>query len=53
MEISSATELSGDFQDYMRLKRDLMERPRVEKTDPLSLYLDTMNAVYGQSGSRK
>jgi hypothetical protein len=53
MEISSATELSGDFQDYMRLKRDLMERPRVEKTDPLSLYLDTMDAVYGQSGSRK
>lgn len=53
MEISRATELSGSFQDYMRLKQELKERPRVEKTDPLSLYLDTMDAVYGRTKGSK
>ncbi|MGE9270742.1 MAG: hypothetical protein ACQKBU_08050, partial [Verrucomicrobiales bacterium] len=45
-EISGATHLSGDFRDYMRLKAELKERPRVQKSDPISLYLDTMESVY-------
>lgn len=53
MEISRATELSGSFTDYMRLKKELKERPRVEKKDPLSLYLDTMDAVYGRDRGSK
>lgn len=53
MEISSATELSGSFADYMRLKQELKERPRVEKNDSISRYLDTLEAVYGRSKGQK
>jgi len=53
MEISSATELSGSFEDYMRLKRELKERPRVVKEDSISRYLDTLETVYERSSGQK
>ncbi len=52
MEIAGASELSGSFEDYLRLKRDLEERPRVEKKDPVSAYLDRMEAVYEPRNAR-
>ncbi len=52
MEIAGASELSGSFDDYLRLKRDLAERPRVEKKDPVSGYLDRMEAVYESKPGR-
>ncbi|MBK1827126.1 hypothetical protein [Haloferula rosea] len=53
MEIAGATELSGSFDDYMRLKQELKEKPRVVKDDPVSKYLDTLEAVYERNRSRK
>lgn len=50
-EIAGATELSGSFDDYLRLKRDLAERPRVEKKDSISSYLDRMEKVYEPSNT--
>lgn len=52
LEIAGATELSGSFDDYLRLKRELAERPRVEKTDAISGYLDRLDAVYQAKSSR-
>jgi hypothetical protein len=45
-EIADATELSGSFEDYIRLIDELKERPRPEREDPISKYLDTMERVY-------
>lgn len=46
MEIKGATEISGSFEDYLLLKERLKERKRVVRTDPLSRYLEAMDAVY-------
>jgi hypothetical protein len=53
MEISAATELSGSFEDYIRLIDDLKERPRPKREDPISNYLDTLEKVYTRPGRRK
>lgn len=53
MEIDGANELSGDFDDYMRLKRELREKPRVERDDPISNYLDKMDRLYERRDGRK
>lgn len=45
-EIAEATQLSGSFDDYINLIDELKERPRVEREDPISKYLDTMEKVY-------
>jgi hypothetical protein len=51
-EISGASELSGSFDDYLRLKRELAERPRVERDDPISRYLDRMEKALAPKGGR-
>lgn len=48
MEIAGATELSGSFVDYMELIKELEQRPRPERNDPISHYLDTLEGVYGK-----
>ncbi|MFC7337132.1 hypothetical protein ACFQY0_08080 [Haloferula chungangensis] len=45
-EIAEATELSGSFDDYIRLIDELKERPRPERKDPISRYLDTLERIY-------
>jgi hypothetical protein len=45
-EISRARSLSGEFDDYMRLKKELELRPRPPRRDRLSDLLDTMQKVY-------
>jgi hypothetical protein len=47
IEIADAAELSGSFEDYLKLKRELAERPRAERNDPVSSYLDRMDRIYG------
>ncbi len=44
-EITRASESSGAFEDFMRLKERLKENPR-RRDDPLSQYLDRMDAVF-------
>jgi len=46
LEIAGANELSGSFDDYLRLKKELRERSRAEREDELSRYLDTLERVY-------
>ena len=46
IEIRDATELSGSFEDYLLLKEQLKERTRAPRTDPLTRYLDAIDAVY-------
>jgi hypothetical protein len=45
-EISRARDLSGEFEDYMRLKKELELRPRPKRTDHLTEVLDTMQKAY-------
>jgi hypothetical protein len=45
-EISRARDLSGEFDDYMRLKKELELRPRPKRTDHLTEVLDTMQKTY-------
>ncbi|MEK7949409.1 hypothetical protein [Luteolibacter soli] len=45
-EISRARDLSGEFDDYMRLKKELELRPRAKRTDRLTEVLDTMQKAY-------
>ncbi|MCW1884549.1 hypothetical protein OKA04_07380 [Luteolibacter flavescens] len=45
-EISRARDLSGEFDDYMRLKKELELRPRPKRTDHLSEVLDTLQKTY-------
>ncbi|MCW1925102.1 hypothetical protein OKA05_21250 [Luteolibacter arcticus] len=45
-EISRARDLSGEFDDYMKLKKELEERPRPKRTDRLTEVLDTMQKAY-------
>jgi len=52
-EIAEATELSGSFDDYIRLIDELKERPRPQREDPISKYLDTMERVYERPGRRR
>ncbi|MEP4079877.1 hypothetical protein [Haloferula sp.] len=52
-EIAEATELSGSFDDYIKLIEQLEERPRPERKDPVSNYLDTMEKVYQRPQRRK
>lgn len=44
-EITRARETSGAFDDYLRLKDNLIERPH-RRNDPLSLYLDRMDGLF-------
>jgi hypothetical protein len=45
-EISRARDLSGEFDDYMRLKKELELRPRPKRSDHLTEVLDAMQKVY-------
>ncbi|TAE74905.1 MAG: hypothetical protein EAZ84_10225 [Verrucomicrobia bacterium] len=45
-EISRARDLSGEFDDYLRLKQELELRPRTARKDRISLRLDTMQRLY-------
>lgn len=45
-EISRARDLSGEFDDYLRLKQELELRPRTVRKDRISLRLDTMQRLY-------
>ncbi|MCU0795018.1 MAG: hypothetical protein MUF31_03690 [Akkermansiaceae bacterium] len=53
VEIKEATEISGSFEDYLLLKEQLKERKRAPRTDPLSRYLETLDAVYAPKKSAK
>jgi hypothetical protein len=46
VEISQAREISGEFDDYLRLKKELELRPRPKRTDTLSNALDTLQRAY-------
>lgn len=46
-EISEARELTGGFDDYLRLKDQSREREQEKRADPVSRYLDTIEKVYG------
>jgi len=46
IEISQARELSGEFEDYMRLKKELEQRPRAPRHDRVTETLDTMQRTY-------
>lgn len=45
-EISQARELSGQFDDYMKLKKELELRPRAQRKDRVTETLDTMQKTY-------
>ncbi|MBM3863891.1 MAG: hypothetical protein FJ385_08100 [Verrucomicrobia bacterium] len=49
-EITRARETSGAFDDYLRLRERLRERPQVRQ-DPLSQYLDRMNRLFDRGAS--
>ncbi|MEM1085585.1 MAG: hypothetical protein AAGI48_15850 [Verrucomicrobiota bacterium] len=53
MEIAGATELSGNFDDYIRLIDELKERPRPQREDPVSNYLDTLDKAYQKPPRRR
>lgn len=53
LEIVEAQDLSGDFDDYLRLKKELELRPRPERDDPISKYLDALDQVYGDNKGRR
>ena len=46
IEISQARDLSGEFEDYMRLTKELEERPRMPRKDRVTDTLDTMEKTY-------
>lgn len=45
-EISRARDLSGEFDDYLRLKKELELRPRPVRADRVSYYLDTLEKAF-------
>lgn len=51
-EISQARELSGQFEDYMRLKTDLELRPRATRHDRVTETLDRMEKTYDSRRER-
>lgn len=46
VEIKDARNLSGEFEDYMRLKEELELRPRPQKIDRVTKVLDKMDKAY-------
>ncbi|WP_035603512.1 hypothetical protein [Haloferula sp. BvORR071] len=46
VEITQAREVSGQFDDYMRLKEEMELRPRAERHDRVTGTLDTMDKVF-------
>ena len=52
IEISQARTLSGEFDDYMRLKEELELRPRPKRHDRISNVLDVMQRTYEPRGKR-
>ncbi|WP_367872188.1 hypothetical protein [Luteolibacter sp. Populi] len=52
IEISQARELSGEFDDYVRLKEELELRPRPQRHDRVTGTLDVMNKAYDLEKSR-
>jgi len=52
IEISQARELSGEFDDYVRLKEELELRPRPQRHDRLTGALDVMDKAYDLEKSR-
>lgn len=52
IEISQARELSGQFGDYMRLKKDLELRPRATRHDRVTGTLDRMEQAYDSRRER-
>src|SRR5690606_31579189 len=52
IEISEAREVSGEFDDYLRLKAELEERPRPPRKDHVSEVLDRMNSLYERKKPR-
>jgi hypothetical protein len=51
-EISRARSLSGEFEDYLKLKKELEQRPRPPRRDRVTDYLDTMQKAYELRGKR-
>ena len=51
-EISRARSLSGEFEDYLKLKKELEQRPRPPRRDRVTDYLDTMQKAYESRGKR-
>jgi len=51
-EISRARELSGEFDDYLRLKEELELRPRPARSDRISDCLDTLQKAYERPSRR-
>ena len=45
-EISRARDLSGEFDDYLRLKKELELKPRPQRKDRITEYLDALQKVY-------
>jgi hypothetical protein len=45
-EISRARSLSGEFDDYLRLKKELELKPRPQRKDQITNYLDTLQKAY-------
>jgi hypothetical protein len=45
-EISRARSLSGEFDDYLRLKKELELKPRPQRKDRITDYLDTLQEAY-------
>jgi hypothetical protein len=39
--------MSGEFDDYLRLKQELARRP-VHQDDPVSAYLDDLQQAFGR-----
>lgn len=46
VEIKDASDLSGQFEDYMRLKQELQLRPRPQRHDQVTEVLDRMDRVF-------
>ena len=51
-EISRARSLSGEFEDYLKLKKELELRPRPPRRDRVTDYLNTMQKAYELRGKR-
>lgn len=51
-EISRARNVSGQFDDYMKLKKELDEKPRGDRTDRMSHAMDVLNATYDKKAKR-
>lgn len=52
-EISGAEELSGSFDEFLKLKKELERTPRIPREDRISSYLNTLETVYEEGNRRK